>query len=224
MATNNAINITSAGIPVYNGSGTFTAISTPVSVANGGIGASSLTAYAVLCGGTTSTGNIQSIAGVGTQNQALTSNGAASLPTMQNVTITWSGYNGSWRVAQLTSPADSTTYYGSLNGIFTTNQFPANTKFMIPKAGTITAAYGVVRVNGTLGSNENVTLAFRINNTTDANITTTSQWTAAENTFNNASMSQAVSAGDYVQLKIVTPAWGTNPTQASISCTMLVTF
>lgn len=41
------------------------------------------TAYAVLCGGTTVSGPLQSIAGVGTSGQVLTSNGAAALPTFQ---------------------------------------------------------------------------------------------------------------------------------------------
>jgi hypothetical protein len=52
-------------------------------VTNGGTGLSSATAYAVLCGGTTSTGALQPIASVGTAGQVLTSNGAGALPTMQ---------------------------------------------------------------------------------------------------------------------------------------------
>jgi hypothetical protein len=52
-------------------------------VANGGTGATSATAYAVQCGGTTSTGAHQSIASVGTAGQVLTSNGASALPTFQ---------------------------------------------------------------------------------------------------------------------------------------------
>jgi hypothetical protein len=58
-------------------------IAAPVSVANGGTGDTSLTAYAVLCGGTTSTAAVQSIASVGTSGQVLTSNGAGALPTFQ---------------------------------------------------------------------------------------------------------------------------------------------
>jgi hypothetical protein len=54
-----------------------------VTVAQGGTGATSATAYAVQCGGTTSTGAHQSIAGVGTAGQVLTSNGAGALPTFQ---------------------------------------------------------------------------------------------------------------------------------------------
>jgi hypothetical protein len=67
-----------------------------LSVASGGTGVSSNTAYAVLCGGTTATNPIQSIASVGTAGQVLTSNGASALPTMQSAFISgmiilWSG-------------------------------------------------------------------------------------------------------------------------------------
>lgn len=56
---------------------------TDVPVADGGTGRSSHTAYAVLCGGTTTTTPQQSIASVGTAGQILTSNGAGLLPTFQ---------------------------------------------------------------------------------------------------------------------------------------------
>jgi hypothetical protein len=56
-----------------------------LSVPRGGTGLASATAYAVICGGTTSTGAFQSIASVGTAGQVLTSNGAGALPTMQGV-------------------------------------------------------------------------------------------------------------------------------------------
>lgn len=57
---------------------------TGLPVAGGGTGVASTTAYAVLCGGTTSTGALQSIASVGTAAQVLTSNGAGALPTFQD--------------------------------------------------------------------------------------------------------------------------------------------
>ena len=61
---------------------------------------SSALPYAVLCGGTTSTNPIQSIASVGTAGQVLTSNGAGALPTMQasivaGMIILWSGSSAS---------------------------------------------------------------------------------------------------------------------------------
>jgi hypothetical protein len=65
-----------------------------LSVARGGTGVATATAYAVLCGGTTGTGAFQSIASVGTSGQVLTSNGAGALPTFQDVTATASGGYG----------------------------------------------------------------------------------------------------------------------------------
>lgn len=57
----------------------------PIQVARGGSGvASNSLPYGILCGGTTSSGPIQNIAGLGTSGQVLTSNGAGALPTFQN--------------------------------------------------------------------------------------------------------------------------------------------
>jgi hypothetical protein len=53
------------------------------SVASGGTGRTTNTAYAVICGGTTTGGAEQSIASVGTAAQVLTSNGPGALPTFQ---------------------------------------------------------------------------------------------------------------------------------------------
>jgi hypothetical protein len=52
--------------------------------ASGGTGRTTNTAYAVICGGTTTGGAEQSIASVGTAGQVLTSNGAGALPTFQS--------------------------------------------------------------------------------------------------------------------------------------------
>jgi len=74
-----------AGVPLVSaGAAADPAFGTAV-VAGGGTGATSLTAYAVLTGGTTSTNPVQSIASVGTAGQVLTSNGAAALPSFQAV-------------------------------------------------------------------------------------------------------------------------------------------
>lgn len=86
--------------------GTLSTRNSPLTVPDGGTGLTSATAYAVLCGGTTSTGAFQSIAGVGTSGQVLTSNGASALPTFQTLTTstttvetpkaTTSGTNVEW--------------------------------------------------------------------------------------------------------------------------------
>lgn len=72
-----------AGVPlVSTGAAADPAFGTAV-VAGGGTGATSFTAYSVICGGTTSTDPLQNVSGVGTAGQVLTSNGAAALPTWQ---------------------------------------------------------------------------------------------------------------------------------------------
>ena len=77
-------------------------LDSPVAVANGGTGVSTTTAYAVLCGGTTTTNPLQSIASVGTAGQVLTSNGAGALPTFQAAGgggITWNEVTGTSQAA-----------------------------------------------------------------------------------------------------------------------------
>lgn len=56
---------------------------TDVLVADGGTGASTFTATAVLLGGTTSTSPFQQVSGLGTSGHVLTSNGASAAPTWQ---------------------------------------------------------------------------------------------------------------------------------------------
>lgn len=86
VATGNAL--ISGGVataPAWGKIGLTTHVSGILPVANGGSGVSSATAYAVLCGGTSSTNPFQSVASVGTTGQALLSNGAAALPTFQTL-------------------------------------------------------------------------------------------------------------------------------------------
>ncbi len=68
--------------------GSLPPVSYPITVPNGGTGDTSLTAYAVLVGGTTATAAVQSIASVGAAGNVLTSNGANQLPTFNATTGT----------------------------------------------------------------------------------------------------------------------------------------
>lgn len=54
-------------------------------VGNGGTGRATLTQYALLAGGTTTTGAVQSV-GTGSSNQVLTSQGASAVPVFQTLT------------------------------------------------------------------------------------------------------------------------------------------
>lgn len=80
MAGQNSNNVNITG-------GSITGI-TDLVVADGGTGVSSFTAYAPIFGGTTSTGALQSAAGLGSSGQVLTSNGAGALATFQTVGTT----------------------------------------------------------------------------------------------------------------------------------------
>lgn len=76
-------NITTLGTitaGVWNGS--------TIDVPHGGTANTSFTAFALICGGTTSTGALQSVVGLGTAGQVLTSNGAGVLPTFQSLSGT----------------------------------------------------------------------------------------------------------------------------------------
>lgn len=74
-------------------------------VASGGTGVASNTAYAVLTGGTTSTGAVQSVASVGTSGQVLTSNGAGALPSFQTITSFVSGMIMLWSGSSASIPS-----------------------------------------------------------------------------------------------------------------------
>jgi hypothetical protein len=82
-----------------------------LATARGGTGRGSATEYAVICGGTTTTGAHQSIAGVGTSGQVLTSNGAGMLPTFEDAT---GGIPTEITVA--TEAADTTCYPAFFTG------------------------------------------------------------------------------------------------------------
>jgi hypothetical protein len=58
---------------------------TTITVPFGGTGRTTTIPYSLICGGTTTTGNLQSVANVGTAGQVLTSFGAGALPQWQNV-------------------------------------------------------------------------------------------------------------------------------------------
>jgi hypothetical protein len=135
-------------------------ITLPVPVADGGTGTTNATAYAVQCGGTTSTGAHQSIASVGTSGQVLTSNGAGALPTfttLQSGNIkAWVNFNGTGAVAiresgNVTSITDNGTGDYTMN--FTTALADANYCALYTASdGSNTAVMGGLQSNTTSGA------------------------------------------------------------------------
>lgn len=126
-------------------------------------------------------------------------------------------YNGSyWRgdtfdmnvVSSQYSPTASTTnYFGNLVQAPTATS--AIRKMYIRKAGVIRFAEIYSRA-GTAGTAENWSLYIRLNDTTDYLIQTVGAATQ-ERIWTNSSLNIPVVAGDYVEIKMINPAWVTSP-------------
>ena len=81
---NNVAPSSTSGVPVISQGASSQPIFGTAVVAGGGTGDTSFTAYAPVCGGTTTTAALQSAStGISTSGYVLTSNGASSLPTFQ---------------------------------------------------------------------------------------------------------------------------------------------
>jgi hypothetical protein len=145
-----------------------------LSVARGGSGLASATAYAVLCGGTTSTSPFQSIASVGSSGQVLTSNGAGALPTFQNVTGTGTVNSGS--INQL-------AWYAA-NGTTVSGLATANNGILVTSSG------GVPSISNTVGAGLTMP-SITFNSTSEVVGTTTN---------NNAA---AGSVGEYISSTVL---------------------
>jgi hypothetical protein len=125
------------------------------------------------------------------------------------------------------APADATTYYFGLPGMLPLTATAGQRKVFIPIAGTITRVDITVTNNsGTVGSSETSSIYIRLNNTTDTLLTSTLTANSAAgncNFFNVTGLSIAVSAGDYIEGKWVTPSWATNPTNVLINVNIYIT-
>jgi hypothetical protein len=83
------------GIPVISNGSSANPVFGTAAVAGGGTGATSFIDYAPICGGTTTTGALQSAAGLNTIGFVLTSNGTGAVPSFQAASITINGNSGS---------------------------------------------------------------------------------------------------------------------------------
>ena len=119
-------------------------------VANGGTGDASFTAYAVICGGTTSTGALQNVSGVGTAGQILTSNGAGALPSWSSVTPAGvSSINGTSNQISASAMTGAVTLsipstFIAPGTIASTTTNAAGTFFLLP---TTSSTAGQLRIN-----------------------------------------------------------------------------
>lgn len=116
------------------------------------------------------------------------------------------------------NPADATTYYFGINTLNTTEGM---SRVYIPKSGIIKSCY-VHTATSVNASNETSTLSIRVNNTTDNTVSSSYVQNSTYNLISNTSMSVSISAGDYIEMKWVTPTWNTNPTSLQITVTIYI--
>ena len=110
---------------------------------------------------------------------------------------------------------DATTYYGGMSGsAITTNAtyYP----MYIPFTGVVRACCINIDCSTTTGTNEAWDVNLRKNNTTDYLIATVSAATRIRTWINNF-MNIPVVPGDYIEMKMTTPTWATNPDGARVS-------
>lgn len=210
---------TSGGVPYFSGSTTIAssaALTANLPVIGGGAGAapavgtrSGNTTQFVTTTGSQTSGRCVEIDANGNHIQSAAACGGSG----------GNGYTLRYMTITAANPADSTTYYAGLPiasgyGIQGTHDIA---RIPVVKTGTIKAVTIRVIVDSITATSENVAISLRLNNTTDTSLTATSQWTARVVDHLVTGLSIAVTAGDFIIIKIVTPAWATNPTDVSIA-------
>ena len=191
---------------------------TDVAVADGGTGRSSHTAYAVLCGGTSTTAAQQSIASVGNGGQVLTSGGGGALPAFAD-RITYS-LGGAPTTA--ISPADGTTYYwaDAKIGLAPTTT-AGDHRLYVPISGKIVAAVLTMYASTATGTGETITGSIRRNDSQDFEVGTVAQ-AADWRTITSSALDITVTAGDFICFMAAFPTWATNPTGIRCSGAVII--
>ncbi|MGZ4816068.1 MAG: glycosyl hydrolase family 28-related protein [Terriglobales bacterium] len=111
------------------------------------------------------------------------------------------------------SPNNSTAYYFGGDVIDTNNTSFDAAKIQVPRAGTIKRIFVQQNVPaGNAGSTETVTHSVCINSSTNCFGAVGFAYNSGTTSGADATLSQAVTAGDMLAIKVQTPAWVTKPT------------
>jgi len=134
------------------------------------------------------------------------STGAVTCSTPLGYTLTLTNISAN-------SPANSTAYFIGGDMIDTNNTSFDLAKIQVPKAGTIKRIYIQQNLpSGNAGSGENVTHSVCVNANTNCFGAAAFAYNATSSSGSDATLNQAVSAGDLIAIKVQTPAWVTKPT------------
>lgn len=119
------------------------------------------------------------------------------------------------------NPADATTYYFGMDyGASFASSYITNF-IVFHKVGLITNVYIRFAVT-TGGTAESVSVYVRVNNSTDTLLTNSMSW-AASAVINISGLAIEIAANDFINIKIVTPTWVTNPLNVRAFGTVFVT-
>lgn len=120
------------------------------------------------------------------------------------------------------TPTDATTYY--FGGLFASTMGTSSgpRRIYVPATCRITRVYFVFTC--VPGSAETSSLYLRVNDTTDTLISSSVVNNASPTVAYNTSLSVNLSAGDYIEMKWITPTWVTNPTALSINGVLYAVF
>jgi hypothetical protein len=133
-------------------------------------------------------------------------------------------YTLTFSSASLSSPATNTTYYMGSPGLTLLASTDNERDIPCPITGTIVAAYVVTQNVTTNGTAETSTISIHQNNTTDITITSSFKNDSTVK-FNNTGLSTAVSAGDNLCIKWVSPSsWATPPVGVQIRVVLAIAY
>jgi hypothetical protein len=122
------------------------------------------------------------------------------------------------------NPSDATTYYiGSQLGVAPASN-AGFTRIYVPHAGVVVGVYISIVVAGTNGTSETSTISIGVNNSSFTTVSSavTADGGASPTTFSNTALGIAVVAGDYLEIRWVTPTWATNPLSVRLNGTIAV--
>jgi hypothetical protein len=120
------------------------------------------------------------------------------------------------------TPTDATTYYFGAHPGAALTTTAQRRKIFIPRAGTVKRVD--LFITCVAGSNEESTVSFRYDDTTDTAITNTLDLSANPVEVSHSGLSIPVELGHYFEIKWATPTWATDPTAVSLTAQVWIEF
>ena len=139
--------------------------------------------------------------------------GISSTGTLTCAADTGLGYTLTMTNVSANTPANGMSYYFGGDVIDTNNTSFDAAKIQVPRTGSIKRIFIQQNLpSGNTGSAESVTHSVCINSSTNCFGAAAFTYNTGSSSGSDASLNQAVSAGDMIAIKVQTPTWATKPT------------